>query len=277
MARLRNELLIPGAVTGAILAASCTGGPPPVYTFQPTEAPLSYAFSGEGSQTVETPNGTAGGSYDTDAVMQLAIGEGADGGQAFSVVFESFESVLGSQMGEREVDGSPVVGPVFRGVVGPGGTIRMTEVPPLQAGAYDQNSVVAMFPDLLAPLPPAGEEVDESWPHAYVLPSGGGLEGETRYTGTARLAGDTTWNGIAAKVIVSEGSVHADGRGTPQGSPGEVKLDANGTARATYVWDPVSGVLLAMSGESTSEGTVSTMGLDLPIRLTSVRETRLRR
>ena len=262
----------------SLFAVSCaTSEQLPIYTHQPTATPLRYDVNAEGEQTVETPNGPAGGSFDTDAVMLLSLGDAADGGRAFSMVFESFESVLGSQMGEREIDDSPIVGTEFRGVVSPGGAVRMTETPEVQAGAYDQNSLIAMFPDLLAPLPPGGEVTEENWPHAYSLPSGGGLEGETSYTGTARFAGDTIWNGIAAKLIESEGAVHADGKGTPQGAPAEVRLEANGHASARYVWDPASGILLAMAGESTSEGTVTTMGMDLPITLTSSREAALRR
>lgn len=259
----------------AVFLAACGGGQAPIYTLQPTDAPLRYKLTSVGSQTVETPNGPAGGGFDTNAVMLLSLGDAASAGRAFSVKFQSFEAILDSQMGKNEVDGSSVVGPEFRGVVASGGAIRMTETPEVDAGVYDENSIVAMFPDLLAPLPPAGNNQSESWPHAYVLPSGGGLEGETSYTGTARFAGDTTWNGIKATVIVSEGDVHAEGRGTPQGAPGEVELRADGDASAVYVWDPATGVLLAMRAESQSVGSVSTMGFDLPLVLKSMREARL--
>ena len=257
------------------VAAACAGGPAPVYTLQPSEAPLRYAIETAGSQTVETPNGPAGGGYDTDAVLLLSFGGEVSGGRSFSAIFESFESTLESQMGQQKVDGTPATNQVFRGSVTSTGAITMREIPEVTVGAYDQNSLTAMFPDLLTPLPPGGESVDGSWPHAYVLPSGGGLEGETSYSGTARFVGDTTWNGIAARVIVSEGKVHADGTGTPQGAPAEVELAADGDSRSVYVWDPEAGVLLAMKAESQSKGLVTTMGFDLPLELTSTREARL--
>ena len=261
----------------SVLASACGGGRAPVYSFQPTETPLSYSINTEGSQTVDTPNGPAGGGFDTQAVLSLSFGDEISGGRSFSATFDSFDSTLESQMGQQNVDGSSVTGREFRGIVSSGGSVAMTETPEVKAGAYDQNSIVAMFPDLLAPLPPDGEPTDDSWPHAYVLPSGGGLDGETSYTGTARFVGDTTWNGIAARVIVSEGTVHADGTGTPQGAPAEVELSADGEARFEYVWDSATGVLLAMKAVSESVGVVTTMGFDLPLSLTSKREARLER
>jgi hypothetical protein len=263
------------SVAFAGFASACGGSRAPVYTLQPSEAPLRYAIETEGSQTVETPNGPAGGSYDTDAFLLLTFGDEISDGRSFSAIFESFESTLQSQAGQQEIDGTPATNRVFRGSVTPTGAIEIREKPEVTVGAYDQNSLLAMFPDLLTPLPPGGEFVDGSWPHAYVLPSGGGLEGETSYTGSARFAGDTTWNGIAARVIVSEGRVHADGTGIPQGAPAEVELDADGDSRSVYVWDPEAGVLLAMRAESQSKGLVTTMGFDLPLELTSTREAQL--
>jgi len=274
--RQRTMRLCPTAVfTGLALTAACGGGRAPVYSLQPSEIPLRYSISTEASQTVETPNGPSGGGYDTQAVLLLAFGGEMPGGRSFSAIFESFESTLESQMGQQKLDGTSVTGQVFRGSVSSSGAIEMREVPEVQVGPYDQNSLAAMFPDLLTPLPPDGESVDGSWPHAYVLPSGGGLDGETSYAGTARFVGDTTWNGIAARVILSEGRVYADGTGTPQGAPAEVELSANGEASAVYIWDPVEGVLLAMKAESQSEGLVTTMGFDLPLELTSTREATL--
>ena len=276
MTRQRTMSLFAGVIlTAAALASACGGGRAPVYSFQPSETPLRYSINTEGSQTVETPNGPAGGGYDTQAVLLLAFGDEMTSGRSFSAIFETFESTLESQMGKQKVDGSVVTGQVFRGSVSSSGAIEIREKPEVKVGAYDQNSLAAMFPDLLTPLPPGGESVEGSWPHAYVLPSGGGLEGETSYTGTARFAGDTTWNGIAARVIVSEGRVHADGTGTPQGAPAEVELNAEGDASAVYVWDPEAGVLLAMKAESQSMGMVTTMGFDLPLELTSTREAQL--
>jgi hypothetical protein len=100
-------------------------------------------------------------------------------------------------------------------------------------------------------------------------------EGETSYTGSARFAGDTTWNGIAARVIVSKETIRADGNGFPEGAPGEVELSVDGTASATYLWDPGSGMLLAMKAESRSEGRVFTLGFDLPIEIRSERRAEL--
>jgi hypothetical protein len=272
--RLRQQLLMGSlAVTSVTLA--CGGGRSPVYVYDETDAPLSYRYTTVGSQAVETPNGTSGSGFDTEAVMMLDLESASPDGRAFSIEFETFDATLEGQRGSREVDGASIRGQVFRGVLGPTGSIHMLETPTVQAGAYDQNSLLAMFPDILVPLPPGGDASAGEWPHSWTLPTGGGLEGETSYTGTARIAGDTTWNGIAATVILSKGSVHADGTGTPEGAPGEVTLSASGTASATYVWDPISGVLLAMTAESRSEGSVLAMGFDLPIEIESKRHAEL--
>jgi hypothetical protein len=50
---------------------------------------------------------------------------------------------------------------------------------------------------------------------------------------------------------------------------------ADGTASATYLCDPGSGMLLAMQTESRSEGRVFTMGFDLPIEIRSERRAEL--
>ncbi|MCL7984312.1 MAG: hypothetical protein M8872_03525 [marine benthic group bacterium] len=272
--RLRKKLLI-GSVAVTAATAACGGGRAPVYVYSETDAPLSYHYATKGKQAVETPNGTSGSGFDTEAVLLLDLGSASPDGRTFSIEFEAFDATLEGQMGSREVDGASIRGLVFRGITGPAGSIQMVETPAVRAGAYDQNSLLAMFPDILAPLPPGGDASRGDWPHAWVLPTGGGLEGETSYTGTARFAGDTTWNGIEARLIVSEGAVHADGTGTPEGAPGEVALSASGSASATYVWDPASGVLLAMKAESRSEGSVLAMGFDLPIEIESERHAEL--
>jgi hypothetical protein len=243
--------------------------------YEETDAPLSYRYATKGSQAVETPTGTSGSGFDTEATMILDVGSATPDGRAFSIDFEAFDATLEGQRGSRQVDGASVRGQVFRGMVGAAGSIRMVETPTIQAGAYDQNSLLAMIPDILVPLPPDGDASAGEWPHTWTLPTGGGLEGETSYTGTARFAGDTTWLGVEARIIVSEGSIHADGTGTPEGAPGEVTLSASGSAIATYVWDPARGVLLAMKAESRSEGSVLAMGFDLPIEIESERHAEL--
>jgi hypothetical protein len=63
MMRPRMMNLSSAAVfAGVALAAACSGGRAPVYSLQPSATPLRYSIATEGSQTVETPNGPAGGS-----------------------------------------------------------------------------------------------------------------------------------------------------------------------------------------------------------------------
>jgi hypothetical protein len=261
----------------ALVAAACGGGRGPVYQHPETDSPLRYRYAMEGGQAVETPNGTMGSGFDTNAVMLLNIGPVSPEGRSFAVELEAFDATLEGQMGSRRVDGESFIGPVFRGVLGPAGSIELVNVPSVEEGAFDQNSLFAMFTDLLAPLPPGGNASEGEWPHAWVLPAGGGIEGQTSYTGSARFAGDTIWNGIEARLIVSEGEIQLEGTGTPEGAPGEVVLDTDGVASATYVWDPSSRLLLAMKAESRSEGSVLAMGFDLPIEIRSATHAELDR
>jgi hypothetical protein len=263
------------AVSLTALTTACAGGRAPIYTLEPTAAPLRYAEESEGSQSVQTPAGPQGGESSTEAEILLDVGAASGVGRRFTAAFASFSATLTGAMGSMPVDGSALVGSEFTGVLAPDGAIVLGDLPKGAAGAFDAGSLAGVLPDLLAPLPPDGSDEAAPWPHRYTLPAGGGLAGEVSYEGEARFAGDTTFEGVPVRRIVSEGRVSVSGSGTPPGAPGEIALSTSGDAVTVYLWDDARGVLVASDAESDTEGTVSAMGFDLPMTVTWERRVRL--
>ncbi len=98
------------------------------------------------------------------------------------------------------------------------------------------------------------------------------------YEGEARFAGDTTWNGRAARVIVSQGISTVTGRGTPASAPGEIVFEFSGESITRYIWDPEHGVMLASSTSASGGGEleVLSMQMRMPMTYEGNREVRLR-
>jgi hypothetical protein len=105
------------------------------------------------------------------------------------------------------------------------------------------------------------------------------VEVQFSYDGAASLAGDTTWNGRAARVIVSEGLATVTGQGSPAGAPGEVAFTYTGRLTQRHVWDPRRGLMLAATRRLDAEGEleVRSMGMTMPISYHGTREVTLRR
>ncbi len=263
------------AIALAVLAVGCGGGRAPVYDLRPTEAPLRYVDESEGTQTIETPAGPQGGEFRTEAELAVHLGPSTADGRNFKVVYESFDATVPGPAGPRNIDAAALGGTEITGVVGPDGSLSLAALPKAAAGSFDAASLAGILPDLLTPLPPDGSADRAPWPHRYTLPAGGGLRGEIVYDGEARFAGDTTVNGTPVRRIVSEGRVTVTASGSPAGAPGEIDMAVEGEARTEYLWDPVRGVLVASDAESETEGTVSTMGFDLPMTMGMERRIRL--
>jgi hypothetical protein len=275
MSRESRRALFHAVIPLSILAAACGGGRAPIYTLLPTEAPLRYTDASEGSQTIETPAGPQGGEFRTEAAVALQVGPEAAGGRNFKISYESFGATVPGPAGPRQVDGAELVGAEIAGVMGPDGSLALAALPDVSAGSFDAASLAGLLPDLLAPLPPDGASERTPWPHRYTLPAGGGLRGEISYEGEARFAGDTTANGIPLRRIVSEGRVTVAASGSPAGAPGEIDMKVEGDARTVYLWDSARGVLVSSNAESTTAGTLSTMGFDLPMTMSMERRIRL--
>ena len=99
------------------------------------------------------------------------------------------------------------------------------------------------------------------------------------FEGAARFAGDTIWNGVAARLIVVEGTLEIEGSGAPAGAPAEMNLLLEGESTRLYVWDTTRRVMLASLMTGKAEGSLSISGMDLqiPARFEQKQEVTLRR
>lgn len=255
------------ATAFSIVLAACASSP--IYEYLPTESPLRYEFTGSVSNEIETPGGTQTSGGESEAVIAVSIGARTDSGTAFSVVFESFHASASSDAGSGELKVEGVEGETFRAVLRGAGAVDILEAPEIEAEGIGTDDLAGIVIGLLMPLPPGGTITSESWPHKIEAPVGSGLEGSSVYDGAARLTGDTTWSGIPAQVIVSEGKWVLTAAGTPPGSPTEIELEMEGSSFTTYFWDPKRGVMLAAEAASKGSGTVSAMGFEMPITNTA--------
>jgi len=256
----------------ALLSLACASGTGsgPMFEYGPAEAPLRYGFASYQSVAVETPMGNQA-SHDTlETTVAITVGGVAEGGRSVTAAFETFSLRSRGDMGSRTVEGGELIGKSLSGTLRPSGRIDIAERPTLPATLTDSFDPVAFFVDLLAPMPPGGN-TSAPWPVRIEATSQTAMRITGAFDGTARLAGDTTWNGVAAKIIVAEGTLQVQGSGTPSGSPAELDMKASGTSTRRYVWDPDGGVLLAGVARDSASGTIEVkgMGLTVPVKSSS--------
>ncbi len=270
-----NRLLL-SALT-CLVASACAGSSGPIYEFQPTPGPLHYEIIDRGSLLIETPMGEQRSSDSTKATLRLEIGQMSAGGRRVSVAFETLDIWAGGDFQAEHIQGGELIGRAFTGTLSDQGIITVTEAPEIPAALQGSADPAAIFADLLLPLPPTGEESADSWSHATTQMSETTMSMEGSYEGTATFAGDTTWNGRPARIIVSEGNTMTSGRGTPVGAPGEIEMVLKGKAVTRYIWDPARGVMLGYRTTSSAEGEleVLSMAMAMPISYQGAREVRL--
>ena len=267
----RPTATVPAMLAAIVLTAACaSSGGGPIYEFQPTEAPLTYVLSSEGGNDIDTPAGAQGARYSSEATMTVQFGEATESGTPFTVTLESFVLETGGDFGNATIDlTADVAGKPFRGWMTSDGELTFTETPDVARDNLSSSDLQRVASALLFPLPPGGDVALGSWAHRVTLPMGGGLEGESVYDGSIAVAGDTVWNGIPATVFVSEGIIHMEGSGQPQGAPTVIDLVNDVEARTLYIWDYERGVLLAVGGSGEGGGEISTMGFSMPMAVFS--------
>lgn len=258
----------------ATVAGACASKP--IYEFEPTDAPLRYSLSSKGGNEIETPAGVQSASFGSEAWLTLSFGKATDEGTPFTVTIDSIVLKTGGDFGGGTTNlSAEVAGKPFRGTMAWDGALTFTEYPEFSSDNLSGADMQRVASTLLFPLPPGGDLAVAEWAHNVTLPMGGGLEGESVYSGLMSIAGDTVWNGVDAKVLISEGVVEMEGSGQPQGAPAEIDLLNEVEARTVYVWDPQRGVLLAASGSGKGSGDLSTMGFSMPMTTRSSFEIHL--
>lgn len=261
-----GQLLLTAALTAVLTACASS---PAYYEYQPTDSPLRYVFTASVSNEIETPGGMQRSGGESDAMVTVSVGARTDSSTAFSVTFESFQTAAGGNAVSGEPDVEDVAGATFVVALGATGSVDILEAPVIEAEGVSTDDLAGIVISLMMPLPPGGTVTSESWPHKVESPVGSGLEGSSRYDGTARLAGDTTWNGIPSQKIVSEGNWVLTAVGIPPGSPTEIELQMEGTSSTTYFWDPARGVMLGAEAAVKGSGTVAAVGFQMPISNTA--------
>jgi hypothetical protein len=273
---MNRHLLI---TLGALAVAGCAGAGGPTYEFGPTEAPLRYTFDDHGALLIETPMGEQRQTDSTVATLVFEIGASEAAGRHITTTFEALDFWVGGGGGLLHTGGGELLGKPFTGTLAGDGTITVTAAPEIPASVEELGDPSELFNDMLPPLPPGGDGSAESWEHKVAETLEGAMTVETSYDGTASFAGDTTWNGVVARVILSEGTTTTKGRGTPEGAPGEIQITMNGKTIIRYVWDPRGGVMLASSSSTEAEGEleVTAMGMTMPISYQGGTDVRLQR
>lgn len=249
-------------LAASVAAACASGGPQPTFEFQPASGPLRYVMTSEDNNVVETPMGTQESSSSMQVTVVLETGQRTADGVAVTATYEALE---GSSSEQGNFSGSGVIGEPYTGTILADGTIEIADGPETPASLKQFVDPRAALTEFLVPLPPSADA--ESWEVRRETAWDQAIEMTSVTEGTARIAGDTTWNGVAAKIIVLEGTVALSGSGMPPGSPAELEFAAEGPATLTYVWDAVRGVMLSASSvtETTGDVTVVGMGMTIPI------------
>jgi hypothetical protein len=254
-------------ILGTLAVAGCAGVPGSTYQFGPTEAPLHYTFEEHGALLIETPMGQQRQTDSTVATLVLEIGASEAAGRHVTASFEALDFWLGNDGQRQHTGGGELLGKPFTGTLAGDGTITVTAAPEIPASLEALGDPGQLFNGLLPPLPPGGDESAGSWEHRVTETTEGVVTVETTYDGMASFAGDTTWNGVAARVILSEGTTTTSGHGTPEGAPGEIEFTMSGKKIIRYIWDPRGGTMLASSSSTETEGEIEviSMGMTMPI------------
>jgi len=261
------------------IALGCAGAAPaPVLMFGPTEAPVRYAVNDNTDIIIAPPNG---GEFRTHAVnestIEFAFGETTPEGRRVTATYVAFHSSTEGAGGNSSHTGEAFAGQPFHGLLSADGNLKVVDGPEIPSDILAEFDPAAFLTGMLPPLPPEGRETEAPWPHHLKVTDRTIMAPTSVYDGMARFAGDSTWNGIRARVIVSEGKAEVTGSGTPPGAPGQVDMTLDADVRSVYLWDPARGVLLAARSEFSGGGLMDMSGFTMPITYEGSTEITLNR
>jgi len=216
---------------------------------------------------------------DSDATVLLDIGERLENGMGVTATFEALEVRAEGSLGGGTVNAEGILGKPYTGTLTATGQISITDSPQASSRLTNNLDPAALLTELLVPLPPGGAADMESWPIRSSVISDAAVRLTSTFEGAARFAGDTIWNGVAARLIVVEGTLEIEGSGAPAGAPAEMNLLLEGESTRLYVWDTTRQVMLAslMTGEAEGSLSISGMDLQIPARFEQKQEVTLRR
>jgi hypothetical protein len=257
------------SLVASVAATACAGaGTAPVLAFGPTAGPLRYQLENYGVLDIDTPMGSQRSVDTLRATVRLEVGDPVGDGWNVSAVFEALTGSSGGDMGRQVVEGGELIGKEFRGSLSQDGAIEVDDAPPTPASLAESMDPSSILAELLGPLP-TDPEATEPWPVRLVVTSQTALTITATYEGTARLAGDTIWNGRPARVILSEGTYVAEGSGMPPGAPSEIEMVMSGTSTRRYIWDAARSVMLASEISVEIDGPITLLGMNMSLDATA--------
>jgi hypothetical protein len=249
------------ALFAATFATGCaSGGPSMTFGFQPASGSLRYVVTAEDRNIVETPMGTQETSSTSRMTLVLETGQRTDAGVAMTATFEDLE---GSSSERGGFSGGELLGQPYSGTILPDGVIEITDGPETPTALKEFVDPRGFLREFLVPLPP--DDQTESWAVRRETTWDQAIEMTSVTTGTARMAGDTTWNGVPARIIVFDATISLSGSGMPAGSPSELEFAAEGPATMRFVWDARRGVMLAGTSEAEMSGEVTVVGMGMTV------------
>lgn len=262
-----------------LISACATATTRSPFEFQPTNSPLQYDVTVSGDVIADTPMGRMTSETDSEAIVSLDIGERFENGRGVTATFEALEVRAEGSLGGGTVNAEGILGKPYTGSLAATGQISITDSPQASSSLTNNLDPAALLTELLVPLPPGGDADMESWPIRSSVISDAAVRLTSTFEGAARFAGDTIWNGVAARLIVVEGTLEIAGSGAPAGAPADIDLTLEGESTRLYVWDMERGVMLAslVTGEADGALTIRGMGMQIPARFEQRQEVTLRR
>ncbi len=249
-----------------ILGLGCASGGSrgPTFEYQPTSGPARYSLAADNTVLVDTPMGLQESGDSTRAIVAITVGGAIEGGREVTATYEALTIWLtGAATGKTE--GGPLLDQPMSGTLLPSGRIEFaTDIEPLN-GIFDSHAVLA---DFLVPMPDDGNTV-QPWSISRTSTSGGVFDVTSTFEGRGQIVSDTVWNGRPAKVIRVDGDITQHGSGQPSASPAPIEFQFTGSSTATYVWDHMTGLMLAAVSSAELQGPLTLVGFDMTMQATT--------
>ena len=257
-------------ITASALAIGCAsgGGGGPTYSLGPDAGELRYEVRGEQSMLIDTPMGAQQSDDAMEATVTFTIGGAVADGWEVAATYEALSVRSSGDMGSTNLSGGELIGQVMRGTLSPTGSIAFDGRPTVASGLADAFDPAGLLSDFFVYMPADGN-TSAPWPVSRQVVFETAMHLTLTFEGTARIAGDTVWNGVPATVIVVEGETTLEGSGTPPGAPGELTMSFTGSSTRRYVWDAAHGIMLAAWGEDDVGGPIVIQGFDLEMSATA--------
>lgn len=263
-ARRTRAAVVVGAAS--ILACAGESGGPAELRFEADGPPRTYLASYE--QDVEWGAAAIERQYGARLTLS-ASGSPADATARMRARLDSLGVAITIHGGVQSFDTRHLAGAEFEMLIPPGGgpPTYFGEIPQLEIGMLEGRVTLDRLLDFGFPdLPSGPAAVGERWTAEWTLPIvEANVAATTTITVDYELAGWDTIDGVECARI--EGRLSGDTSAAGPGHGGG-SSDYAGTLAGSLTWhfDPGSGAIVRMSGETASDGTLTVSGNESRIR-----------